>query len=128
MPITTITFANAINSSLQTGDLVYYSPTTNVANPNINSASTSTMVKFGVVNSIILEPPSINVFYDDDPGNTGTATVFPPAMNDYIMFEKDKQVNSSSLIGYYADVKLLNDSKERAELFTLGTQVSESSK
>ena len=44
------------------------------------------------------------------------------------MFEKDKQVNSSSLIGYYANVKLINDSKGKIELFSLGSEVSESSK
>ena len=44
------------------------------------------------------------------------------------MFEKDKQVNSSSLIGYYAEVKFVNNSTEKVELFSIGAEVSESSK
>ena len=34
----------------------------------------------------------------------------------------------SSLIGYYAEVKFTNDSTEEAELFSVGMDVSESSK
>ena len=49
-------------------------------------------------------------------------------MCSYIMFEKDKQVNSSSLMGYYANVKLMNDSTSKIELFSLGSEVTESSK
>ena len=81
-------------------------------------------MKFGVVNNIIVDPPSVKVVYD-------AAIPLPsydPLNPDYIMFEKDKQVNSSSLIGYYADVKLINDSKGEIELFSLGSEVSESSK
>ena len=44
------------------------------------------------------------------------------------MFEKDKQVNSSSLIGYYAEVELMNNSDAKIELFSLGSEVSENSK
>ena len=77
------------------------------------------MVKFGVVNSMIADPPTVKVVYD------GATT---PSNSDYIMFEKDKQVNSSSLIGYYANVKLTNNSTKKIELFSLGSEVSESSK
>tara|TARA_R110000737_G_C14298592_1_gene435504 strand:+ start:196 stop:591 length:396 start_codon:yes stop_codon:yes gene_type:complete len=131
MPIAIITFDQAVNSSLQIGDIVYYAPILtflNLPNSNIDATVTSNVIKLGLVSNILLNPPVIHVNYDDDPGNTGSATVFPPATNDYIMFEKDKQVNSSSLIGYYADVKLLNDSKGKIELFSLGSEVSESSK
>ena len=44
------------------------------------------------------------------------------------MFEKDKRVNSSSLIGYYADVELINTSNGKIELFSLAAGVSENSK
>ena len=51
-----------------------------------------------------------------------------PSSNDFIMFSKNKSVNNSSLLGYYAEVKLTNDSDKKAELFALGSEVSESSK
>ena len=128
MPIAIITFPEAVNSSLQLGDIVYYSPTDSVPNSNIQKTTTSNIVKLGSVFGITTDPPTVQVTYDDLPDNNGVSTVFPPSIDDYVMFEKDKQVNSSSLIGYYADVKLINNSKKKIELFSLGSEVTESSK
>ena len=128
MPAATITFDHAINSSLQLGDIVYYSPTKSAPNSNIQKTTTSNIVKLGPVGNINLDINVIVVTYDDLPDSTGTSTVFPPSATDYVMFEKDKQVNSSSIIGYYADVKLLNNSKKKIELFSMGSEVAESSK
>ena len=36
-----------------------------------------------------------------------------PSLGDYVMFEKDKRVNSSSLIGYYANVNFVNYSTKK---------------
>ena len=47
---------------------------------------------------------------------------------DLVMFSKNKVVNDSGVTGYYADVKLTNSSTDRAELFALSSEVSESSK
>jgi len=116
-----------VNSNLQIGDTVYYSQTTQGPNSNVWT-TLPTVIKLGVVTGILEDPPTVLVNYDDDPGNTGSSTVFPPEADDFIMFEKNKQVNSSSLIGYYADVKLLNNSTEKIELFSLGSEVTESSK
>ena len=44
------------------------------------------------------------------------------------MFEKNSQVNSSSIKGYYASVKFINHSTSEVELFSIGSEVSESSK
>ena len=44
------------------------------------------------------------------------------------MFRKNENVNNTSLIGYYAEVKLRNDSPEEAELFALSSEIVESSK
>ena len=128
MPIATITFQQPINSSLQKGDIVYYSSTDTAPYSIIETTVTSNIVKLGSVFSITADPPTVHVNYDDDPGNIGNATVFPPSIYDYVMFEKDKQVNSSSLVGYYADIKLTNNSKKKIELFSLGSEVTESSK
>ena len=62
----------------------------------------------------------ISVTYDN--------SLSPPTTNDYLSFAKDKQVNSSSLVGYYAEAKFINNSKEKAELFSVGSEISESSK
>ena len=128
MPIATLTFDDPINSSLQIGDIVYYSPTSLAPNSNIPKTITANVIKLGPVYSIEIDPIVVRVIYNDDPGNSGAATVFAPPAGSYIMFEKDKQVNSSSLMGYYANVKLMNDSTSKIELFSLGSEVTESSK
>ena len=51
-----------------------------------------------------------------------------PSARDYIMFAKNHTVNTSSLSGYYADVKFKNNSIEKAELFATSSEVTESSK
>lgn len=124
MPIATLTFSNPLNSSLQVGDIVYYSALTSVPNSGFSTSVTSNMIKLGTVVSMSIDPIQVNVVYVD----VANGGVNPPNNGDYIMFEKDKQVNSSSLIGYYADIKLVNNSKEDITLFSLGSEVSESSK
>jgi hypothetical protein len=51
-----------------------------------------------------------------------------PNVGDFIFFAKDKQVNISGLLGYYASVNFVNNSTKKAELFAIGSEISESSK
>jgi hypothetical protein len=44
------------------------------------------------------------------------------------MFSKDKVANNTSLLGYFAEVKLINNSTEKAELFALNSEIGLSSK
>ena len=44
------------------------------------------------------------------------------------MFSKNKEVESTSLKGYFAKIELENWSDEKIELFSIGSEVSESSK
>jgi hypothetical protein len=98
------------NISLQIGDVAYVvTPTTN--------GYTDTPSKIGEITAI--NTFSITV------SNTSSATV---AADDFIMFSKNNVINNSSLLGYYAEVKLSNDSTEKAELFALGSEVVQSSK
>ena len=46
----------------------------------------------------------------------------------FILFTKNNNINSSSLLGYYADVKFENDSLEKIELFSVGSEITQSSK
>lgn len=125
-----LTFASDVNTSLQIGDVVYYSPYGTTGGFNtVNNVGT--IVTFGVVTAIYndgntalsVPPYSIIVLYDES--NVATPA---PSPNDYIMFAKNKEVNSSSLKGYYAEIKLENYSTDKIELFSIGSEVSESSK
>jgi len=48
--------------------------------------------------------------------------------NSFISFLKNNEVNKKSVKGYYAEVKFVNNSKEKAELFSVGSEILESSK
>tara|TARA_R110001592_G_scaffold78332_1_gene235089 strand:+ start:218 stop:601 length:384 start_codon:yes stop_codon:yes gene_type:complete len=127
MTVEVLTFGSEINFSIQVGDVLYFSPTTNVGGFNTVS-SPSSIVKFGVVAGLFpngdgnqIPSNSITCIYDEN-------TLSPPSVNDFIMFAKDKKVNSSSLVGYYAEVEFTNYSPEKIELFSIGSEVSESSK
>lgn len=118
MPIlnTTLVF-DSINSSAQVGDVVYYS--TGGQSGGFDNASLLGTRMLGTIVSI--SPTSITVEYDD-------AVSLLPAPGSYISFAKDKKVNTSSLLGYYASVQFVNNSSTKAELFNIGSEVSESSK
>ena len=51
-----------------------------------------------------------------------------PPIGSFLMFEKDVSVNKSGLKGYYAQVKLKNNSLNPIELFSISSEVTESSK
>ena len=51
-----------------------------------------------------------------------------PSVQDYVLFVKNQVVNTGGLKGYYANVKFENNSKRKAEIFSVSSEVSESSK
>lgn len=124
MAIVTLNFDN-MNTSAQVGDIAYYS-----YNPqNIGGfdySTLSTTIKLGVIvggDSVgtSINGNSITVEYDD-------AIIGAPPIGAFISFAKEKKINTSSLVGYYADVKFTNNSKEKIELFSVGSEIAESSK
>jgi len=127
-----LTFNSDINTSLQAGDIIYYSSVTTVSGSGFNTVNNpNSMVLFGIVTGVFndgdanagIPPFSIVVIYND----AATPPTPPPLAGDYIMFAKNKEVNSSSLKGYFAEVKFVNYSTEEAKLFAVSSEVSESS-
>ena len=123
MAIITLSFDN-MNTSVQVGDIAYYS-----YNPSniggFDHSKLSTTKKLGMIvggnsNGTKITANSITVNY-------GSGTL-PSLANAFISFAKDKKVNTSSLLGYYADVKFINNSTKKAELFSVGSEIAESSK
>tara|TARA_R100000773_G_C4213698_1_gene112701 strand:- start:19 stop:351 length:333 start_codon:yes stop_codon:yes gene_type:complete len=108
----TLNFNTHLNISLQAGDMLYSSTIDNnnaynIAD-NIKQIGTADIIN----NNSIIVNNEINT-----PNNL-----------DYIMFAKDNCVNLSSLKGYYAEVKFVNDSKQKAELFSVAAEIQQSSK
>tara|TARA_R100001594_G_scaffold4587_3_gene15724 strand:- start:341 stop:1003 length:663 start_codon:yes stop_codon:yes gene_type:complete len=50
------------------------------------------------------------------------------ANGSFLLFSKDNDANLSSMLGYYANVQFKNHSTDPAELFTVGSEVTQSSK
>lgn len=109
---------DGMNVSAQVGDTAYYS-----FNPNtvggFDTVVLPNTVQLGEI--VAVTATSITVEFND-------AIVSAPPTNAFISFVKDKKVNTSTLLGYYADIKFVNDSKEKVELFSVGSEIAESSK
>ena len=115
MPLTTLTFPNDINVSVQVGDIIYYAPADTVNN---HDELTGSIVELGPVTNI--SGNSIEVTHD--------VSITPPSSSDFIMFAKDRSANMSSLLGYFAEFRIINDSKAKSEMYSLSVDVTESSK
>lgn len=122
MPYATLTFSAPLNTSCQVGDIAYYVTTT--PSGGFDTAYDG-IIKIGDIREI-----------------SGAATSTPTMkvetilgyteLNDlsskFILFTKDNKVNLNSPLGYYASVKMVNDSTTEAELFSVGMEVFDSSK
>ena len=111
-----INFYNEINNdSVQVGDTVYY-----VKDDETNASITSFTDTDGLkVVGGIVSIGATHIVVD--------SSIRPPS-NAFIMFQKDRVANNTSLLGYYAEVKLINNSTEKAELFALSSEITISSK
>lgn len=129
-----IDFDYELNTSLQIGDEVYHTLVSSLGGFNQDGINVTTHI--GVVNDIInnTQNPSLPLFqiqvvsqHVNLTNNTLLAGV-QPGNNSFLSFSKDKTVNDNDLLGYYASINFQNDSKIKAELFSVGTSVVESSK
>ena len=118
----TLTFTNNINRSAQVGDIVYYTPTTFQGGTMQASSDYSGMTKMGPIVSITRTSSGGNIVVDLD------ANQQVPTTSDFIFFSKDNMANMSSILGYYAEVKFINNSNTYAELYAISSEVVESSK
>jgi hypothetical protein len=138
MPIVTINFKHEINTSVQVGDTAYYVHTYPVGSspPSWGWAQTTTphdsadredIREIGPITEIALNTLTDSTILCDM-SNYLSGLYGPPTSHDFIMFSKDNKVNLGSLVGYYSKIKLRNSSKERAELFSVNSDFTESSK
>lgn len=101
-----LTFNNSINKSVQVGDIIYYLSGTVVKKMGSCTALTDKTITCSI-------PAGLTR---------------PSAGSSFIMFSKENKSNSSSLAGYYSEVKMSNDAIDAAELFQVSSEVSVSSK
>lgn len=104
MPNITMTFPH-IQDSVQVGDTAYYQ-------------SSGTIVQMGLITAVTDASISCNI----------GGLVVRPTSSDFILFSKDSRGNTSSIRGYYAEVKMKNDATTACELYDVGSEIFESSK
>ena len=100
------------NAALAGQDIIYY------GTPNNNTVSSIT--RLGECVSVNRTNNTIVVEVAD--------SVARPSVNDFIFFGKDNQASKSGILGYYAELEMKNNSTDKIELFSVGTEVFESSK
>ena len=107
-----LTFEN-LNTSVQVGDTVWY---VNVIKDN--SGILEDIAEVGVVTDITgndIKVESDHVGPEEIEGK-------------FLMFSKNKKANLGDLKGYYAEAKFVNKSIEKVELFSVGSEITQSSK
>ena len=120
-------FNSPVNVSTQVGDIVYLSVTSPVG-------ASSTAYQVGNPSDIVEVGPILGITNTASGHALEVITNLPAGMFSgnlttmFFLIGKDNRVNATSLLGYYADVKFVNDSREKIELFSVGSEVSESSK
>ena len=109
---------NTVNSSVDIGDTVYYS------NPTTSDGFSTSSENILIGNVVSVE-------------NVDSTTVMkveceidliPPTSSSFIFFSKNNIVNLSSVRGYYGLIEFKNNSIGALELFTVGCDISQSSK
>tara|TARA_R100000935_G_C2759410_1_gene133002 strand:- start:31 stop:597 length:567 start_codon:yes stop_codon:yes gene_type:complete len=122
-----LTFDYDLNKSLQIGDAVWYAHTTTSGSHEVASTNNNDFLFLGTVIDISnqYKKSTIDVSYSgfDLPQDLGLEL-----KGAFIMFSKDKAVNSAGLKGYYAELEFVNNSKKKIELFSVGSEVVQSSK
>jgi hypothetical protein len=118
MPVLQFTFSNQLNVSIQVGDTAYYVPTSTSSQFQINS---SDIVEMGEVTYV--DPGGLEFWC-----STTLPSSMYPSGSDYIFFTKDNKINQSNTLGYYAKVKLKNNSRKNAEIYSVAADCFESSK
>ena len=114
-----------INDSLQIGDTVYHTSSIQIGLGsyafNVNGNNFKDILKIGTVSAINKKTNKIRI--------TGNLTLTLPENKGFLFFSKDNAYDLSSIKGYYAELKMVNnDNESRSELFQISLAADESSK
>jgi len=99
-----LSFTSAINTSLQVGDVIYF----------VDASAGNALKLLGDVLSIT--GLTVRAEWDGTAANE-------PEDGDFILFAKDGNVNTSGLIGYYAEAELTSAGGTKKELFAVNSEI-----
>lgn len=103
----TITFSNPLPVNIQIGDIAWYL-----------ESSTENAIKMGPIISI----SNLTIVIEAETG------VSPPSTSDFVFYEVNPIASVGQLKGYFSEIQFRNNTTAYAELFSVGTEVFESSK
>jgi len=103
-----LTFLNPLNVSVQIGDTAYYT----------NDVNGELIILIGSITSITTYSITCDI----------ASNAIRPDINSFILFSKTALVNTNGLKGYYAEMQFKNNSEGPVELFSVGSEIFESSK
>ena len=109
-----------LNNSLQVGDMIYAVTTSSNAPEDLQSVSTTGVNQ--LVGVLITTVGTTIVLDVEDNINS-----YIPLRDDFIMFSKYDQTDGD-VNGYYAEARFENDSRVKAELFSVGSEIIINSK
>lgn len=117
----TLTFSNQLNASCQVGDIAH--AVTVVDSGGFSTNNTNNIVKIGEIREIVpFNGTSTTVICSTSQVDASNCN------NKFILFSKNESINLSSILGYYAETKFVCSDINKAELFSVGTEVFQSSK
>ena len=121
----TLNNVNSLNDSLQVGDMVYTIKTTQqTGSQDLQDAAGVGVTKIvGILRRITQNSNIVSLEVDE-------SSFLPPNIPgscDFLMFSKYNQTDGD-VNGYYAEAKFKNNSKEKAELFSVGSEIIINSK
>ena len=123
MIVLTLPGINNLNNSLQVGDMIYAVATLSSAPEDLQGASTTGVNQLvGILRRITVVGTTTIVLDVEDNINS-----YIPRRDDFIMFSKYDQTDGD-VNGYYAEAKFENDSRVKAELFSVGSEIIINSK
>ena len=122
MPNITVTFSFDLNESVQLGDTLHY------VNPTNDTLKGGDVIPFnndGIIE--VGEITTVNYATNTIVADIQNSTALPTGTS-FFLFSKDNRANMASLLGYYAEIEFTNNSTEKAELYSAGSEIFESSK
>jgi hypothetical protein len=122
MPNITVTFSFDLNESVQLGDTLHY------VNPTNDTLQGGDVIPFnndGIIE--VGEITTVNYATNTIVADIQNSTALPTGTS-FFLFSKDNRANMASLLGYYAEVEFTNNSTDKAELYSAGSEIFESSK
>ena len=129
MIVITLNNIKNLNTSLQVGDMVYATSTTQQVSgvTDFENQATGVTKLGGILRRITIEGSTVTLEVDDSFFANVPQNAYIPLANDFLMVSKYNQMDGD-VNGYYAEATFKNNSKIKAELFSVGSEITINSK